>query len=79
MRYGYVATSLVVPALRIPLPYRYSAKVIAVAQAVALLAALVLQLTHGEHWLSTTLLLAALTALCWSFSRSVIWQLRHSS
>jgi phosphatidylglycerophosphate synthase len=78
LRYGYVATSLVVPALRTPLPYRYSAKVIAVAQAVALLAALTLKLTHGEHWLSNTLLLAALTSLCWSFGRSVIWQLRHS-
>jgi phosphatidylglycerophosphate synthase len=77
MRYGYVATSLVVPALRIPLPYRYSAKVIAVAQAVALLAALALQLTHVEHWIAETLLFAALTALCWSFGRSVIWQLRQ--
>jgi phosphatidylglycerophosphate synthase len=78
MRYGYVATSVLVPALRIPLPYHYSAKVIAVVQAVALLAALSFGLTHGEGWVSTTLLLAALAALCWSFGRSVIWQLRHS-
>jgi phosphatidylglycerophosphate synthase len=78
LRYGYVATSVVVPALRTPLPYRYSAKVIAVAQAVALLAALTLRLVHGEHWLSNTFLLAALASLCWSFGRSVIWQLRHS-
>ena len=78
LRYGYVATSLVVPALRTPLPYRYSAKVIAVAQAIALLAALTFRLTHGEHWLANTLLLAALASLCWSFGRSVIWQLRHS-
>ena len=48
MRYGYVATSLVVPALRTPLPYRYSAKVVAVAQAVALIAALVFGLAHGQ-------------------------------
>ena len=27
LRYGYVATSLLVPALRTPLPYRYSGKV----------------------------------------------------
>ncbi|HET8914860.1 MAG TPA: CDP-alcohol phosphatidyltransferase family protein, partial [Propionibacteriaceae bacterium] len=54
MRYGYVAISLVVPALRTPLPYRYSGKVIAVVQAVALLAALAFRLTHGEHWLSNT-------------------------
>jgi phosphatidylglycerophosphate synthase len=78
MRYGYVATSLIVPALRTPLPHRYSAKVIAVAQAVALLAALTLRLIHGEHWLTNTFLLAALASLCWSFGRSVIWQLRHS-
>jgi len=78
MRYGYVATSLVVPALRTPLPYRYSAKVVAVAQAVALLAALVFGLAHGQHWVSTALLLAALASLGWSFGRDVIWQLRHS-
>jgi phosphatidylglycerophosphate synthase len=79
MRYGYVATSLVVPALRTPLPYRYSGKVIAVVQAVALLAALAFRLTHGEHWLSNTFLLLALGSLCWSFGRSVIWQLRNST
>ena len=79
LRYGYVATSLVVPALRTPLPYRYSGKVIAVAQAVALLAALTFGLTHGEHWVPTTFLLAALALLCWSFGRYVIWQLRHPS
>jgi len=79
MRYGYVATSVVVPALRTPLPYRYSGKVIAVAQAVALLAALAFGLTHGEHWVPTLFLLAALALLCWSFGRSVIWQLRHAS
>ena len=78
MRYGYAATSLVVPALRMPLPYRYSAKVVAVAQAVALLAALVIGLAHGRHWVPTALLLAALASLCWSFARDVIWQLRHS-
>jgi phosphatidylglycerophosphate synthase len=78
IRYGYVAMSFVVPALRTPLPYRYSAKVIAVVQAVALLAALTFKLSHGEHWLSITFLLAALASLFWSFGRSVIWQLRHS-
>jgi phosphatidylglycerophosphate synthase len=76
LRYGYVATSLVVPALRTPLPYRYSGKVVAVFQALALLAALTFRLAHGEHWLSNTLLLLALVSLCWSFGRSVIWQLR---
>jgi phosphatidylglycerophosphate synthase len=69
----------VVPALRTPLPYRYSGKVIAVVQAVALLAALAFRLTHGEHWLSNAFLLLALASLCWSFGRSVIWQLRNST
>jgi phosphatidylglycerophosphate synthase len=78
MRYAYVATSLVVPALRTPLPYHYSGKVIAVVQAVALLAALGYGLTHGAHWVPTAFLLAALGSLCWSFGRSVIWQLRQS-
>jgi phosphatidylglycerophosphate synthase len=78
MRYGYVAASIVVPALRAPLPYRYSGKVIAVAQAVALLAALTYALTRGEHWVPTMFLLAALASLCWSFGRSVLWQLRQS-
>ena len=79
MRYAYVAASLVVPALRTPLPYRFSGKVIAVAQAVALLGALVYGLTRGEHWVATVFLLAALSSLCWSFGSSVVWQLRHSS
>ena len=78
MRYGYVAASLVVPALRAPLPYRYSRKVIAVVQAVALIAAMTSALTRGENWVPIMILLAALASLCWSFGRSVIWQLRQS-
>jgi phosphatidylglycerophosphate synthase len=78
LRYGYVATSLAVPALRAPLPYRYSAKVIAVAQAVALLAVIALDLMHSKHWELTMLLLAAFALLCWSFARSIRWQLRHA-
>jgi phosphatidylglycerophosphate synthase len=78
LRYGYVAASLIVPALRTPLPYRYSGKVIAVIQAVALLAALAFGLTHGAHWVPTMFLLAAFASLCWSFGRSVIWQVRQS-
>ena len=45
---------------------------------VALLAALVFGLAHGQPWVTTALLLAALASLCWSFGRDVIWQLRHS-
>ena len=57
MRYGYVAMSLVLPALRTQLPARYSAKVVAVVQAVALIAALIFGLTHGQHWVPTIFLL----------------------
>ena len=78
LRYGYVATALVVPALRLPLPYRYSAKVIAVAQPVALLAVLALELLHSNQWGVTMVLLAAFALLCWSFGRSVLWQLRNA-
>jgi phosphatidylglycerophosphate synthase len=78
MRYGYVATSLIVPALRTPLPYSYSGKVIAVIQAVALLAALGYGLTRGADWVPTAFLLVALALLGWSFGRSVLWQLRQA-
>ena len=78
LRYGYIAASLIVPALRTPLPYRYSGKVIAVVQAIALLAALAFGLTHGARWVPTMFLLAAFASLCWSFGRSVIWQVRQS-
>jgi hypothetical protein len=70
--------SLLVPALRTPLPCRSSGKVIAVVQAVALLTALAFGLTHGAHWVPTLFLLVAFALLCWSFGRSVIWQLRQS-
>ena len=78
MRYGYVAISLILPALRTQLPSRYSAKVVAVVQAVALIAALIFGLTHGQHWVPTIFLLVALGLLCWSFSCDVILQLRRS-
>jgi phosphatidylglycerophosphate synthase len=79
MRYGYAAMSRVLPALRTPLPYRYSAKIIAVVQAVALLAALAFGLRHGEsEAVPTAFLAAALALLCWSFGRDVVWQLRHA-
>jgi len=78
LRYGYIAASLIVPALRTPLPYRYSGKVIAVVQAIALLAALAFGLTHGARWVPTMFLLVAFASLCWSFGRSVIWQVRQS-
>jgi phosphatidylglycerophosphate synthase len=78
MRYGYAATSLVIPALRTPLPYRFSGKAIAVLQALALLTALGFELTQSASWVPTIFLLVALGLLCWSFGRSVLWQLRRS-
>ena len=83
LRYAYVAAGLVGPprlrtALRIPLPYRYSAKVIAVIQCVTLLVALTLSLlgvAAAVPALPQVLLAAALTALCWSFGRDIVWQL----
>jgi phosphatidylglycerophosphate synthase len=77
LRYIYVAASWVVPALRIPLPYSYARKVVAVAQAVALLVALVLDLVGTPTWLPTTILVAGLACLCWSFGRDIAFQLRH--
>lgn len=82
MRYAYVAAAWVAPnrirdALRRPLPYRYSRKVVAVTQGIALLAALALGLADvAVPVLPTVILLAALAALCWSFGRDVIGQLR---
>ena len=77
MRYVYVAASWVVPALRIPLPYSYTRKVVAVVQGVALLLCLVLDLVSAPTWLLATIVAAGLGCLCWSFGRDVAWQLRH--
>jgi phosphatidylglycerophosphate synthase len=78
MRYGYVAVSMVLPALRPELPARDFGKIVAVVQAVALITALTFGLTHAQHWLPTTFLLVALALLCWSFSRDMIVQFRRS-
>jgi phosphatidylglycerophosphate synthase len=82
MRYAYVAAAWVAPrpirmALRIPLPYRLSGKVVAVVQVVALLLVLTLGLIGiAVPPLSNAVLAGALVALCWSFCRSICWQLR---
>lgn len=86
LRYAYVTAGWIGPArlrtaLRTPLPYRYSAKVVAVLQCVALLATLTMGLTGvaaAAPVLPSVLLAAALAALCWSFGRDVVWQLRAS-
>ena len=84
MRYAYVAAAWVGPrrlrvALRRPLPYRYSAKVVAVVQGIALLVALTLSATGlvlVAPVLPTLVLAIALLALCWSFGHDIVWQLR---
>ena len=86
-RYAYVIASFIGPrpiraALRIPLPYRYSAKVVAVVQVVALLAVLTMDLTGAAAMapvLPSLVLVGALTALWWSFGHDVFWQLRTAS
>lgn len=83
MRYGYVAASWIGPpglrsALRRPLPYRYSRKVIAVIQGIALLVALTARATGPAavaSVLPTLVLAIALATLCWSFGRDIAWQL----
>jgi phosphatidylglycerophosphate synthase len=84
LRYAYVAASWIAPrrirtALRIPLPYHYSRKVVAVIQGVTLLAALALGLTGIAALvpvLPSILLAGSLATLVWSFGRDVVWQLR---
>ena len=84
LRYGYVAAGWIAPrrirtALRMPLPYHYSRKVVAVIQGVSLLTALALELTGVAEAVPTlppTLLAASLVTLVWSFGRDIVWQLR---
>ncbi|HEY5979487.1 MAG TPA: CDP-alcohol phosphatidyltransferase family protein [Microlunatus sp.] len=86
MRYGYVAASWIAPrrirtALRTPLPFHYSRKVVAVVQGVALLTALTLELigiAPALPALAPILLAGSLATLCWSFGRDIAWQLRSS-
>lgn len=85
MRYAYVAAAWLAPrgvrdALRIPLPYRYSRKVVAVVQTVAMLVALLLGLLDvGVPLLADVILASAFGALCWSFGRDIAWQLRTAA
>jgi phosphatidylglycerophosphate synthase len=77
MRYVYVAASWAVPALRIPVRVRLSGRVIAVVQAVAMLACLLLGvLVPATYWLPSLVAAAALAALTWSFARDIAWQMR---
>lgn len=76
LRYGYLAASWVVPALRIPLYYSYSRKVFAVLGAVAVIGSLALDLVW-PGWPPSVLLALGLAALSWSFGRDIGWQLRR--
>jgi hypothetical protein len=70
MRYGFVVASWLMPWLSGSLPTRYAAKVVAAAQGIVLVVA-------SAHLLApqiaTALVVAAMTALLWSFGKSVTW------
>jgi phosphatidylglycerophosphate synthase len=84
LRYGYVAAGWIAPrrirtTLRIPLPFHYSRKVVAVIQGVTLVVALALGLTGVAAVvpaLPPILLAGSLATLLWSFGRDIAWQLR---
>ena len=77
MRYLYAAASWAVPALKIPVRVRLSGRVVAVVQAVAMLACLLLGLlVPTMYWLPGLVAGAALVALGWSFARDIVWQVR---
>jgi phosphatidylglycerophosphate synthase len=79
MRYLYVAASWAVPALKIPVRVRLSGRIVAVVQAVAMLACLLLGLlVRTMYWLPGMVAGAALAALGWSFARDIVWQLRSA-
>jgi len=78
LRYGYLAASQLVPALRIPLRHGVGVrKTIAVVGQVALILALALDLV-APGWLPPAVVGIGLAALGWSFGRDVVWQLRQA-
>jgi phosphatidylglycerophosphate synthase len=70
MRYAFVVVSWLLPWLSGALPTRYSAKVVAAAQGIVLVVASAHLLTQQ---IAAALVVAALTALLWSFGKSVTW------
>ena len=76
LRYGYLAASLAVPALRIPPPGTLAGKVVAVIAAVSLIAALAVDLVW-PGWPATVVLVFGLVCLGWSFARSIVWQVQQ--
>jgi phosphatidylglycerophosphate synthase len=80
MRYASLAATWLVRQLRYPLQYSYARKVVAVVEGVTLLTCLALDVVSViPQWLPNLLLSGALGALCWSFGRDVVWQLRQLS
>lgn len=75
-RYGYVLASCVVPALRRPLPYRHSRKVIAAGVSFALIGALALDLGDVPPAVTSGISMLALAVLSLSFLRDIGWQVR---
>jgi len=69
-RYVFVAASWAAPWLTAPLPPKFSRKVVAAAQGVALVVALSHLL---PPWLAGAGLALALTSLTWSFGRDIRW------
>ena len=74
LRYAFVAASWALPWLTAPLPPRFSRKVVAAVQGVALVAAVSGLLPSA---LSAVAVAAALASLIWSFGRDVRWLHRH--
>jgi phosphatidylglycerophosphate synthase len=74
MRYAFVVASWALPWLRAALPVRFSAKVVAAVQGIALLVATAQVLPV----LAVGLVWCALGALLWSFGGSVTWLWRHA-
>ncbi|GAA1835171.1 hypothetical protein GCM10009836_11900 [Pseudonocardia ailaonensis] len=74
MRYAYVGASWLLPWLRGSLPTRWSAKVVAAVQGIALVVAISGVLPVAA---SIAIVAVALALLTWSFGQSVGWLWRH--
>lgn len=75
-RYGYVLAQLVAPALRRPLPHRYSRKVIGASVAGSQIGVLVLDAVGVPSLVTTVVMAATLAVLSWSFIRDIRDQVR---
>lgn len=76
MRYGFVAAGRLLPWLEAPLPPSFRRKAVCVVQAAVLCAVLPPEMPPALSW---PLVLAALSALVWSFAEDVAWLRAHRS